>query len=126
MTREIVMLGDDTKFSLSADRRRIGPWGVFGARSGGTSDCIVVSKDGKKRRLPSKITTTLTKGDKLIIVTPGGGGWGDPTKRDSDAVRRDVMEGLVRPRRARDVYGVVIDPATGRVDNAATRKSRGG
>ena len=30
MTREIVTLAEETTFSLSADRRKIGPWGVFG------------------------------------------------------------------------------------------------
>ena len=86
MTREIVMLAEETKFSLSADRRDIGPWGVFGGQAAATSDCVVVSEDAIRRILPSKITTTLKKGDRLIIITPGGGGWGDPRKRDRTAV----------------------------------------
>ena len=106
------MLAEETKFSLSSDRRKIGPWGVFGGQRAGTSDCIVVSKNGRKRRLPSKITTTLTKGDKIIIVTPGGGGWGNSMKRNPDAVCKDVKEGLINIRRAKDVYGVVINPCS--------------
>ena len=126
ITREFVVAAKEMRFTLSADRRKIGPWGVFGGQSARTSDCVVVSRDGKKKRLPSKTTTTLKQGDRVIIVTPGGGGWGDPMKRDPEAVRRDVIEELVSLRRARDVYGVVIHPSTGRVDMAATRKLRKG
>jgi hypothetical protein len=35
-------------------------------------------------------------------------GWGDPRERDADAVREDVVAGLVSVERARDVYGVAI------------------
>jgi len=113
MTREIITLGEETKFSLSADRRKIGPWGVAGGQAAGTSDCVVVSKNGKRKRLPSKITTTLTKGDKLIIVTPGGGGWGDPMKRDPAKVAEDVREGYISRRRAKEAYGIVLDGKVG-------------
>ena len=124
MTREIIMLGDETTCSLSADRRQIGPWGVFGGRCGGRSDCVVVSANGKKTQLPSKITTTLVKGDKVILVTPGGGGWEDPLKRDPEAVRRDVEKEYISIERACEEYGVVIDRRTRQVDQAATRKRR--
>lgn len=46
----------------------------------------------------------------LHIQTPGGGGWGDPKRRDREAVRLDVENGLVSVAAARDEYGVVIDP----------------
>ena len=105
MTREIVMLGEETTFSLSADRRKIGPWGVLGGLAAKTSDCVVVSKNGKNTRLPSKITTTLQKGDKVIIVTPGGGGWGNPKKRDRKKVQQDVLEGFISKNRAEKIYG---------------------
>jgi len=105
MTREIVFLGDEAKLSLSADRRMIGPWGVLGGHPGATSDCILIAADGKRKRLPCKVTTTIHKGDRLIIVTPGGGGWGDPAERDPERVRKDVQEGLITRRHAREVYG---------------------
>lgn len=105
ITREIVMWGEEARFSLSADRKRLAPWGVFGGDSASTSKCEIVSRDGERRELPSKITTTVNKDDKIIVVTPGGGGWGDPKDRDPDAVARDVREGLISPERAREVYG---------------------
>ncbi|MFC7657874.1 hypothetical protein ACFQV8_17585 [Pseudonocardia benzenivorans] len=50
----------------------------------------------------------MKKGDIVRITTPGGGGWGDPLKRDPEAVRLDVHRALVSPESARDDYGVVL------------------
>ena len=111
MTREIVMLAEEATFSLSADRKKLGPWGVFGGHDGSKSSCVIVSKDGKRRRLPSKITTTVNRGDKIIVKTPGGGGWGDPRKRDREAVERDVLEGFISRKKAAQVYGLTASNA---------------
>jgi N-methylhydantoinase B len=42
-------------------------------------------------------------------VTTGGGGWGDPLEREAELVQRDVVEGKVSLRAAREEYGVVLD-----------------
>jgi N-methylhydantoinase B len=103
--REIVLLGPEARLSLSADRRRIGPWGVKGGKTASTSDCIVVSSDGRKRRLPSKVTTGLRAGDRIWLKTPGGGGWGDPKKREPRMIEKDVKEELISADRALKIYG---------------------
>ena len=52
---------------------------------------------------PSKFSgVTLRTGDQVKILMPGGGGYGDPARRDRDAVRRDVEEGFVSEEAARD------------------------
>jgi N-methylhydantoinase B len=53
-----------------------------------------------------------------------GGGWGDPLARDPAAVARDVRDEKISPAFAAAVHGVVIDPATGAVDAAATAALR--
>ena len=105
MTRQLVVLADKATLSLSADRRKIGPWGVFGGHAAGTSDCVVISQNGTRKRLPSKVTTTVNRGDRIIITTPGGGGWGSPLKRKKESIERDVREGFVCRARAKRVYG---------------------
>ena len=47
-------------------------------------------------------------------ITNGGGGWGDPLRRDPAAVCRDVRDGYVTPAGALADYGVVVsgDPET--------------
>ena len=59
---------------------------------------------------------------RMEIVSPSGGGWGDPLVRDAERVWRDVRDGMVSEPTARDVYGVVI--ADGELDSAATESHR--
>ena len=105
MTREIVLLADEARLTLSSDRQKLGPWGAFGGHAAGKSKCLMVSGDGKARHLPSKITTNLKRGDKIVVITPGGGGWGNPHKRNQKAVERDVREGFISLKRAKEIYG---------------------
>jgi N-methylhydantoinase B len=68
-------------------------------------------------------------GDVVRILTPGGGGWGDPLARVPEMVRLDVQRGLVSLDSARDDYGVVlqrVDDLTRvyEVDEAATQSRR--
>jgi N-methylhydantoinase B len=60
--------------------------------------------------------------DVLIGILQGGGGYGDPLRRDPASVARDVAEGLVSAGIARTVYGVVVDDGT--LDEAATGAER--
>jgi N-methylhydantoinase B len=53
--------------------------------------------------------TPLANGDLLRVMTPGGGGYGDPRQRDPAAVQRDLTEGKITPAAARDIYGADID-----------------
>jgi N-methylhydantoinase B len=68
-------------------------------------------------------------GDVVRILTPGGGGWGDPLARVTELVRQDVVKGLVSLDRASSDYGVVLEPTSDPmqvfdVDEAATAKLR--
>ena len=60
---------------------------------------------------------------RFTVRSAGGGGWGDPRRRDPKAVARDVLDGVVSLAAAREVYGVAVDPA-GAVDVAATGRLR--
>ena len=64
----------------------------------------MTSPDGSVREVPTKVVVELGRGDLFRVETPGGGGWGDPQQRPPAAVQRDVDEGLVSERRARDSY----------------------
>jgi len=52
----------------------------------------------------------------------GGGGFGDPLRRDPQAVLRDLYRGYYSIGEAKDLFGVVV--AEGKVDEAATAKLR--
>jgi N-methylhydantoinase B len=63
-------------------------------------------------------------GDVLDVHATGGGGFGDPRLRPPQAVLEDVRDGLLSIEKAERSYGVVVDPATGAVDAAATARRR--
>ena len=124
MRRSIRVLGKGVQLTVSSDRAEVPPWGLSGGGPGGLSRSWVIRRDESERRLASKVTT-FVDGDQVIVTeTPGGGGWGNPGQRDPEAVRLDVLEGLVSPARAREVYGVVIDQETMAVDEAETQLLR--
>jgi N-methylhydantoinase B/oxoprolinase/acetone carboxylase alpha subunit len=55
---------------------------------------------------PSKFSgIRLRAGDQVKLVMPGGGGYGDPQRRDRAQVARDIEEGFVTRGRARVDYG---------------------
>jgi N-methylhydantoinase B len=60
----------------------------------------------------------------VTVELPGGGGYGPPTSRDPARVLEDVREGYVSIERAREEYGVAIDPVTGTVRADETVKLR--
>jgi N-methylhydantoinase B len=64
----------------------------------------------------------IKEGDRVHVSTPGGGGFGDPLKRDPEAVLRDLYRGYYTVVWAKDQFGVVI--ANGKVDEEATAKLR--
>jgi N-methylhydantoinase B len=64
----------------------------------------------------------MTNRDVFSVIWQGGGGWGDPLERVSDAVARDVKSGAVTAETAREIYGVVMDGNA--ADHAATERQR--
>src|SRR6266542_703104 len=109
LLRELEVLGSYTRLTLSSDRKSVHPWGAFGGSDAAGSRCVITHADGTTTELASKVTTFLQEGDRLLTVTPGGGGWGDPHDRDKRRVRNDVQAGLITRERARDVYGVTVE-----------------
>ena len=56
-------------------------------------------------KLAGKGTQTIKAGERLILHTPGGGGYGDPKQRDAAQVVADVANGLISEDAARTIYG---------------------
>jgi len=71
-----IRFSEDAVVSLMGDRRSIGPWGLSGGNAGATGEDWLVKANGTKERLPGKCTIDVASGDELIVLTPGGGGWG--------------------------------------------------
>ncbi|GCE49544.1 N-methylhydantoinase B [Thermosporothrix hazakensis] len=67
-----------TEVTLLSDRRRFAPYGLQGGEPGAKGENRLLS-EGKETVLPGKVHLRVQPGDRLIIATPGGGGWGSPS-----------------------------------------------
>ncbi len=74
ITREIQMLVD-AQVTLLTERRRLPPYGLSGGNPGSLGENLVISNE-KSKAIPGKGTFYLEAGDRLLIKTPGGGGYG--------------------------------------------------
>jgi N-methylhydantoinase B len=101
----------DGHFMSTAERTGFGPWGVNGGKAGRPGGLTINPGTAEERRVRFRHEATpVEAGDIVRIVTPGGGGFGDPLERDADAVRLDVLRRLVSARSAADDYGVIVHP----------------
>jgi len=113
---------------VTADRVRLGCYGVNGGRAG-KPFCVTVDLYGKAKDLGGLVDgEPLAAGEVLRVVTTGGGGWGDPLEREPELVRGDVIDGKVSLAAARADYGVVLALGKGEdeyeIDRGATEKLR--
>ena len=78
---------------------------------------------GSGTRLKGKGRQTVPAGDRLIMEMPGGGGYGDPSKRPLEAIAEDLVNGLISPDRAREDYRVATTDE-GAIDWDRTKELR--
>lgn len=63
--------------SLMGERRRNRPWGLSGGGPGSPGEDWLIHPSGDRERLAGKTTVEVSAGDRLLVLTPGGGGWGE-------------------------------------------------
>ena len=105
-------------------RRKQPPWGLFGGADGATAESFVQEAGAPELRREDPAKKVMPAGSLVVLRSAGGGGWGDPYARDPKRVLADVVEGHVSVEAAERDYGVVIDPVTQVLDEAATRRRR--
>jgi N-methylhydantoinase B/oxoprolinase/acetone carboxylase alpha subunit len=115
----------DTVMTSEAEGTYEAPWGIFGGKEGTPLRVTKTLADGTEENLHSKVTNLpMAAGSTIRWEQASGGGYGDPLKREPEAVLRDLRDEFITVEIARDDYGVVIDPATLTVDLDATEKLR--
>jgi N-methylhydantoinase B len=84
--------------------------GLFGGMSGGNTEILLRRSSRLKwSKLHPRKIAHLERGDYLRFRLPGGGGYGDPVKRDPNLVAEDVLDGLVSREAAKSLYRVVLN-----------------
>jgi N-methylhydantoinase B len=95
------------KWSVSsiADRTHYPAPGLLGGQAGATGAVSL----GNGTQLHAKALMDLNSDDVVHVDLPGGGGYGDPMKRDVEKVLWDVIEGYITSEEAEKKYGVVVN-----------------
>jgi N-methylhydantoinase B/oxoprolinase/acetone carboxylase alpha subunit len=124
--REIFRIPDDeyaplppVNLGIQSGRYRYPPEGLFDGRRGAKAQFLVSGQPGNPFGL-----TRMKPGDVVVIDVAGGGGFGSPLDRDPEMVQEDVIQGYVSMEKARESYGVVLDPGTRQLDRGATQELR--
>ena len=73
IVRDIKLLAD-AEVTVLSERRKLSPYGLFGGANGSAGENVVIANNIKKF-MPSKFSVKLKKYDRIIIKTPGGGGY---------------------------------------------------
>jgi len=79
VVREIELL-TDARGTILSDRRIFRPYGLAGGEPGKPGRTTLTGSR-RRRRVASKSRWEIAAGDRIIVETPGGGGWGRPEER---------------------------------------------
>jgi N-methylhydantoinase B len=98
--RRVYRAEADCRVRVDVSRLRSQSWGLFGGLPGAHGR--MVPGPGVKF---IRDAAELKAGDWFEVITPGAGGYGPPAERDRAAVARDLAEGVIDAKSARDIYG---------------------
>ena len=104
--REIEFLTDNIALTHRGERHRHAARGSQGGGDGAKAFSKIVRRDGTEEVVNSKLFTMVHSGERLIVETAGGGGYGDPNGRDREAVQDDLRNRKVSERSAMNDYGL--------------------
>jgi N-methylhydantoinase B len=112
------------------DGHRYPPRGTRGGGDAASSIPFKVAGDGGEEPLDPIAQVVLLPGELLGHLLSGGGGYGDPRRREPELVREDVLARFVSFERAREVYAVAfastaLDDSL-EIDHEETARLRGG
>lgn len=123
---EIELRRGEARASFVMDHGRFGPPGALGGRDGAPNSVEVLRGDDihVPEHLSKEQDLPLRPGDRVRVGTPGGGGYGDPFRRDPAKVAEDARLGRIDAEDARRLYGVALSDAPPGYDAAGTAALR--
>ena len=121
--RRVRLMSGEATLQLRSDKRFHPPWGLQGGLAGTPSQNTLLSGSGD-RDLRTMCQVPMKRGEVILHLLAGGGGWGDPLERDPQLVREDVRNEKLTVAYVLNHYGVAVDPKTFEIDEAQTRAVR--
>ncbi len=114
-TKQMICLNDEIICSQMTDRHLFAPWGLHGGQPGGlgatlflragTQEWQTMRQAFGKNSSSRYSNVRIMKGDRLRLVSPGGGGYGEPHNRPRELIVNDLEQGYVSLDCAGRYYG---------------------
>src|SRR5262249_35007942 len=105
------MLAETASVNVRGDRAAFPPRGFYGGGDAVKSDFSIQRSGGRSERIPSKFGGRIERGERLTIMTPGGGGFGDPGRRSVESLVEDYVNGKLSAEKIAADYGVDVRKA---------------
>ena len=106
LRREITPVGHDCIFNGAGERFRHAPWGVFGGADGGRGRFLHTQPNASEVQLEIKPSgIVLKEGAKILVETPGSGGYGAPDQRSEADIETDRRSGKFSDAYLKRHYG---------------------
>lgn len=107
-TETIYTIGsDDTQFVTFGDGDFIPAFGLFEGQDSTLNSIVLTFPDGTEKTPNNKdLWTGVPKGTVYHQFAGGGGGYGDPKKRDHEKLTAEIRDGLISEDAAKEIYGL--------------------
>ncbi|BBK36356.1 5-oxoprolinase [Allostella sp. ATCC 35155] len=109
LIKEFEMLEVEATLTHRGERHFCPAAGAQGGMAGAPARSVIIRADGTEEVVPSKLVTVLKPGDRLLVETAGGGGYGHPGERERDRVAADIADGKVSAEAAARLYGTAAE-----------------
>ena len=94
----------DGEFLTVMKKSKSRPWAVAGGSEPDANTMIAFPGTKREIRMSTK-RVPVRAGDRITVLTAGGGGYGPPSERDPALVEEDLLDGFISEQAAREVYG---------------------
>ena len=105
-SRTWTVLDHKARASACLERTKSAPFGLSGGKPGLAAKIWTEAPNGDKGIATGKGGFDVPNGGQIHLRVPGSGGFGDPSERDINAIKEDVLDGYISEEAAETHYGV--------------------
>ena len=104
--RTWTVLDHKARASSCLERTKSAPFGISGGKPGLAAKIWTEAPNGDIGTAPGKGGFDVPNGGQIHLRVPGSGGFGNPSERDANAIKEDVLDGYISEEGAEMHYGV--------------------
>lgn len=108
LRRVVTPVEHECLFNGAGERFRYSPWGLFGGAAGRPGRFLIRNGKGETRLDDKPGKVAVAAQTRIVIETPGAGGYGAPAQRSLDDIERDRRSGKFSAGYLKEYYGIAM------------------